>query len=530
MADWMKDWHPGVWWTNTHEVSEMSFRIPDALISRYNRTNTMAMPAGPLVTSYRVQANVGGLTEYGYPSMDVYLDVDWHPKASEVESNRQKLFGTYQKSIDYYHSQAAISGSWLLLNELNRKIEKTRRSYHRLQDEIVECSPEWDDLNKGLYEFIRRHLKYDRIYAVKYAKDHETSTVIPGSLSYRGQKWTALSDAELRYVFDMSRDYLDDFVDNYDELRMRTHKPDSVGRGIRARSEVIDGIRSEYKLNYSRSRQVVFSPYLSTWFAFMAPEDKVRLFAIMAKEAEKILGVELLFPSILKGAYWPKILDYVNNGFKIINGDGSNWETWSAAILGNYIESVNDGIFQFMSGTSSTSRNGTLANLMLIEPRLRMCKGSVEAIGCLGDVMVLIGKGLSESDFHIDDIWEVDRLATDQQIILGIKMFIGRDGGYHGTFPGMYRITVDRGDKKRPIKEGVLSERIGNNMSTESFSVYTEIMSHGTIHDTPFLDYIRDYEAEDFWDEWARSRYEMLHRMKTEGDDEDVRGKESIYE
>lgn len=506
------------------DVRDMSFRIPDELISRYNRTNVMAMPAGPLVNQYRVRATVGGLTQYGYPSMDVYLDVDWHPKASEVENARQQMLGTHQKALDYYHSQAAISGSWLLLNELNRKIEKTKRSYVKLSDEVVKCSPEWDALNLQLYDFIRKHLTYDRIYAVKYAKDHETSTVIPASLSYRSVKWTALSDSELRYLFEMARTYLDDFVDRYEELRYRSHKPGTVGRGIRARSEVIPGIRSEYNLSYTRSRQVVFSPYLSTWFAFMTPEDKLRLFAIMAREAEKILGVELLFPSILKGSYWAKILDYVNNGYKLVNGDGSNWETWSAAILGNYVESVNDGILQFMSGTSSTSRNGTLANLKLIEPRLRKCKGSVEAIGCLGDDMVLLGKGLSESDFHIEDIWEIDRLATDHMVILGIKMFIGKDGGYHGTFPGMYRVTVDRGDKKLPIKEGVLSEPIGNNMSTQSFNVYTEIMSSGTIHDNPFLDYIRDWESEDFWDEWARSRYEMLHRMKTEEGDEDISG------
>lgn len=486
----------------------------------------MAMPAGPLVRHYRVHTDTGPMTEYGWPGMNVYLEVNWDEEAAKVEASRQFLFKDRQKEIDLYHSQAAISGTWLLLNELKRKIIKTQDYYDVLTDKLVQSDPAWDELNQGIYDSIYHSLRFDPIYAVKYAQDHESSTIIPSSAGGRGRKWSELDPSELKYIFELSQYFLEDLTTNFDKLRYRTHFSDVPGRGIRARSEQIDGMQSRYKLSYTRSRQVVFCPYLSTWYAFMSTERKLEHWEMLKKGAEAILGVDVILPPIEKGHFWYRLAEYIKDGKVILNGDGSNWETWSATILDLFIESVDDGIFQYMSGTSSTSRNGSFASLKRLEWSFKNMRSRIDAVAVLGDDVILIGDYIDPRDFQEEGIFEIDDIATRNHIYLGCKIWIGEDGGYHGTFPGMYRVTVDRGDKRVPISIGQMSDPIKSGIDTASKSVYLEIMSEGTLHGEPFIDAIQKIEVEDFWDEWARDRYSFLGSVEKSEEEENGRGTE----
>jgi hypothetical protein len=340
----------------------------------------------------------------------------------------------------------------------------------------------------------------------KYVKEHESSVCIPSSPLYRGKRWSQLEREELEHILQLVKGFLEWLLSNWEVNRSWIINPQSVGRGIRARSEPILAMSDTYSYDIERARQVAFAPYLSTWYAFMSEQSKLQLWQMLADGAEDILGCKVYLPPLLKGGYWYRIYEDITEGNEFVNGDGGNWEAWSATITQLYCYAVDDGVPQYMSGTARTSFDASFANLKLTEVRIPR-SNNLHAIGVLGDDEVILGpENVVNEVRDLEHIWEIDQVATKNRIVLG--MVILEDG--LGTYPGMARITVDRGDKKIPIRLDEWSEEITGSMSTEAFDIYKEIAEYGTLHGEPLLKRLHDAKMDDFWEGYRKDRYEYM--------------------
>lgn len=503
---WMSTWTQGIWNKVTEQYRNPSFVLPSYLQNRYNTSQCTYMPAGPYVKDYSLKLSPSSLvSKYGYRQLHVDLNVNWRPETSEMVAARESLLGQGAKEVNLYHSQVSISGQWLLLNEINRKIERTRTRLADVQDMSLSVhSQAWEDCLLGVHQHIRDNLKWDPISIDKYVKEHAASTVIPSSLMYRGKKWSQLSQEELEHLYELTIGYLDYLVANWTDARRQIIRPNAVGRGVRARSPEVQGISTTYSLEVERSRQVAFVPYLSTWFCFMNTSAKQKMWEMLRDTAEQELGCKVLLPPLEGGAYWKTIADLVDAGNSFVNGDGSNWEAWSATIAFLFCQAVNDGIPQYLSGAAMTSFIGTFANLKSTVFRVPNIS-KMEAVGVLGDDQVIVGKDTS-SIKDLEGVWEIDPVATKYKIVLG--MVILPDG--KGTFPGNARITIDRGDKRLAAKIGDEIQGITSPMPPESFNIYHEIMCKGTLNGEPLLTKISGIGDPDFWNNYATNRYDYL--------------------
>jgi hypothetical protein len=330
-------------------------------------------------------------------------------------------------------------------------------------------------------------------------------------------KWTQLTIDDFQYLFELNEAFLNVLIEDFDMMRKRIHLPMEIGRGIRGRSEKFNDYSETYKYSVTRSRQIGFAPYLSTIFAFLSEESKIKIWEHLRDGAKKILGCEVMLPPIMKGNYWKRILDYHYEGYNIVNADGTNWESMVSRILDNYIFAVDDGCYQLMSGSARTSIDGCFANLKLAEV---MYKGmDIEAIGVLGDDRVTVGSSLSRARCHIDNVMEIDQIATKHKIILGMVLVPNSRGEYKGTYPGTIRISIDRGAKAQPFKLGEWIKGVSNDMTDDSFKVYLEMASHGTIHNEPLIEYISSIDDDEFWDRYSEDRYKYFGELNERKDE-----------
>jgi hypothetical protein len=159
----------------------------------------------------------------------------------------------------------------------------------------------------------------------------------------------------------------------------------------------------------------------------------------------------------------------------------------------------------------------------------------IEAVGVLGDDRVTIGHKLPRNRCHIPSVMEIDEVATHNRIILGMCLVPTSSGEHFGTYPGTIRVSVDRGAKAQPFNLGEWVNDIGNTMTDDSFKIYLEMASHGTIHGEPLIDFISTIDDEDFWDQYSNDRYKYFgvlaneeNRNKgSEGSGDPRRGRES---
>lgn len=474
------------------------------------------MPAGPLVDNYSVQLDTSQKRSvYGEYALVARVNVKWKECAPTVLADRKALLGESQQAIDIYHSQAAFSADWLLLNELRRKHLRAKLVLDRVMDDASKTSKLWDELMIELFESELAAMEWDPIYAHNYAKQHATSSVIPGSFGYRSRKWSQLSDEEFRHLFELCKSWLEWLLADFEKNRYQINKAGTIGRGIRARSPDIDKMTDAYTFEIDRARQVQFAPDKSAWFAFIKDDKKQRLYELIRDRASSILGTEVLLPPLLKGQYWAQVADYLDEGHAFVNGDGAQWEFQASVITGTYCLAVDDGIPQEMSGVANTALNNTIAMLRHTEVRVPNI-GRMAAVGVMGDDELLIGDQSQVAQVKsIPNIWEIDDLASKHRVILGMCILPERKG----TFPGLYRLTVDRGDQRIPIKLGQRIENIKSGMSPENQAVYNEIMSKGTLNGEPLITRIAKIQDVQFYEGWAKrfgERYQYLSNVGEE--------------
>jgi len=258
------------------------------------------MPGGPFVNSYKTWITTGPVTEHGFQSMIAKAEVDWNPQIQEVITKREAIHGiNMAHELNNYHSQAAFSGQWLLLNQVAKKIKKTREGWTELLQIRESRKNKWLDLVEDVLTIIKDDMTFDPVLAFKYVKDHDSSSVIPSSDMQPSLKWSQLVTEELRYLFHLGKAFLEQRLTD-PRLKYRIHQPEVIGRGIRARPVELGDVKTSYELKYDNSRQVGFIPYESTGYAFLPEESKTKVWEKIKQEAESILGIEVLFPPLAR--------------------------------------------------------------------------------------------------------------------------------------------------------------------------------------------------------------------------------------
>jgi hypothetical protein len=235
----------------------------------------------------------------------------------------------------------------------------------------------------------------------------------------------------------------------------------------------------------------------------MSKENKERLWMMIRERAELILGCRVLLPPLERGTYWQQIAELLEQDCDLVNGDGTNWEAWTGMFSGIYAFAINDGCPQFATGAALTSVFGTII-VLAISPFIFGDTSKLEAIGAMGDDLVALAKKISAR--NIENIWEIDRIATTHRIILGMIILEDRKG----TFSGLNRMSVDRGDKGFHVPLNQWFGPVKGTASTEAASVYVEIMKEGTLQGEPLIDRVALEKEVDFWEGYRKERTEML--------------------
>jgi hypothetical protein len=477
------------------------------------------MPGGPYVEEYSLTSSVGPrLTEYGQYPLIVDLQVRWKPEITEAVTHRRTLLGSGADELNRYHGQAAIAYQVGLLAELQRKCNRAKLVYDRVKGYHADTNPRWFNFYKEIHQYLLDNMHWDQFYVQKYIAEHATSTAIPGTRWFKSKRWSQLEVPEQKHLYELGKAYWEDLLANWDELTNMIVQPNAIGRGIRARSPDVTGIDTSYHFEIPRARQVGFAPWFSTQHAFLGKDVELKVWEKIRDFAEKELGCEVILPPLRRGAYWSDMDQLIRDNPAFVNGDGSQSELNIAIMNGMYNYASDDGVPQWISGTTPTSFATTWSWLQSIPVR---CPGlRLTAVGGIGDDQVFIGsKDAISRVQNIPGVWEIDPIGTKYKCLLGVVIL---DEG-KGTFPGLYRITVDRAEKKIPFFAGESlpnekhPDRITGDIPADSFAVYREIMEHGTLKDTPMLDYIAKHAEEDFYRAWRMTREETLTQMGSNG-------------
>lgn len=508
---WTKDWTVGNWTTTMERFTNPSFSIPQVLSQRYASSGGTTMPAGPYVDTYDLKCQISQQrSQYGQFGADLSVDVRWKEAIHDAVEKRDQLFGGKDRrtEIDTFHSQLAVAFNWLMLNEMQKMINRTRAGIHAVDEYVSAMDPRWDELIQEVHQITHDAMRFDPIEIEKYVREHKSSVVIPRTMQYPSLKWSALNNEGLKYLCDLGKATLEFFLEDWDTRKHLISKPQYVGRGQRARGPDIKAIETQYNFTIETTRKVGSRPDMSTWFAFLPYEAKEKIYRRIKEVASTICGTEILLPAIEAGQYWRKLYDLgQKENTALVTGDGKNWEAFVTRITDVYFEGVNDGIPQLLSGVAMTSVLGTIASFMLAHARWGNLLSQCHALGALGDDLTLAMPRTIEDKFQdLPGVWEIDQIGTKYQCFLGIVML--KDA--KGTFPGLHRITIDRADKKVPIKLNASYLNIGGAMTEDNFKLYHEIMTEGTLHQVPLLDVIAKTVKKAEWEYWVVDKMETL--------------------
>lgn len=506
---WEDDWAPDHFLPKMMEYrGTPTWEIPPFISNSMKRRNSgTTMPAGPLVEKYSITMTMeSNASEFGHPAGRVRGTIKWLPVAEELRAKRDILLGDARQEIDEYHSQIAACPTWTMLNQMQKKIDRTRTQIEYVEDRAMRKDRAWSEAWRAMNQNALDAFSWDSEHVDNYVKEHATSAVIPPTLDYGSVKWSELNTDQLKYLYESAKSYLEYKMDHWDEMLRMQWRPTALGLGTRARGPSMTDFAETFDEVIDQAREIGYNPYLSTWYAWQPGDSSKKIYDPMIEISEDRYGVEIAFPPLLGGSYWQKIAEYIEQGHKIVNGDGTNWDSWVTILINDYSTSAEKGVPGLISGQSMTSAAGTFANHMLTEEHIDT--DQVEAIFALGDDKLVVLKiGAPETAVReIPNVWEFDPVGTRHVIALGLVILDDR----RGTFSGMYRGTIDRGDARIRLNLGKEKKDIGSPMTDENREVYLEIMGEGTLQGIPFIDRIATIDDEEFWEGWRRERYSYL--------------------
>jgi hypothetical protein len=387
-----------------------------------------------------------------------------------------------------------------------------------VEDRAMRLDKRWREGWYGMHQAALDAFSFDKDHVRQYCKDHAKSSVIPPTLDYGSRKWDLFDEEtdkpesqkmtmdDMEKIYQSAKGYLEWKLDHWDEAIRLQWLPQAMGIGSRARGPKISSLMEEIRAEIPRARKIGYNPYISTWYAWQPGDSSEKVYDVMTHVGEEMLGCEVKFPPQLGGRFWREIAEYIDEGYKIVTGDGTGWDNWVAIYLDDYSLAADEGVPGLVSGSSFTTCGGTYVNYEITDDHVDLSQ--VEAIFGLGDDKLIVLKENAPEDAvrEIPGVWEFDQIATEHRVFLGIMLL----PDHRGTFAGLNRVTIDKGSARIPIKIDELREDIGSTMTDENRAVYKEIMGNGTLQGIPFVDRIAQLEPVEFWEGWRTDRYEYL--------------------
>jgi len=383
--------------------------------------------------------------------------------------------------ITHRSRPAVLSSNRLQLNELNRRVDNAKANKSVL-DSISLPDNIAEEINSLKKSAMLKRLKLDRHTLDKYIKEHEKSSIIPGF------KWGQIDPDDRSFwskYFEIMKGHCEEDIFSGQSF----NSPFAFGSRQRHEQSVEPG-QTHYDLSVSRTRIVMFTPALSTVFAFVP--DKKGYYREVIEGAMNIMGINDHFITPLThggevyGAACQALAnnedvviclgDDVNifNKGKQLAFDGVNWETQVGTILGapfHGSKTYFGGMYHVPSGVFDTSLDDTLASMWVYSQNRDDMRAGKEIAGVM------------------------EREREDEEV----NFMLGMAYAYDPQVPRLQglKLSVDKSDTSAPLPTGRLLELVSKRPEDEAERWY--LGYHGT---TPtggnLLDFLTKIKAEEF--------------------------------
>ena len=383
--------------------------------------------------------------------------------------------------ITHRSRPAGLMSNRLQLNELNRRVSRAKENKDLL-DSISLPSSIAEEIASIKKDACLKRLKLDKATLTKYIKEHEKSSIIPGL------KWGQLDPDDNSFwseYFNTIKGYAEEKFFSGEAF----NDPFNFGSRQRADQQVEPG-DTVYDLDVTRTRIVMFTPAMSSLFAFMP--DKTGFYDEVLSGAMNVMKINdhFITPMSHGGEVYGAASEALRNNEDVViclgddvnifkDGtqlayDGVNWETQVGTILGAPFHGTKTyfgGMYHVPSGVFDTSLDDTLASMWVYSQHRDMMRDGVEIPG----------------------IMERETMDESTNFMLGLAY------AYDPARPRLQglKLTMDKADAAVPLPTGRNLELVSKKPEDEKERWY--LGYHGT---TPtggtLLDFLQDVKAEDF--------------------------------
>jgi len=459
-----------VQWTNTTPVDQMP--TYKARTIRSTRVSTM----GPTAASEQVLMRAR-----------LTADLKGKPKIMGEATHRLSPYGlrlmkelpTIQ--ITHRSRPASLMSNRLQLNELNRRVDNAKANMSVLNSISLpdNIAAEISALKK---DATLKRLKIDNDTLRTYIKEHERSSIIPGF------KWGQIDPDDRSFwnkYFEIIKGHCEENIFSGQSF----NSPFDFGSRQR-HEQSVERDQTHYDLDVSRTRIVMFTPALSSLFAFLP--DKKGFYREIIDGAMNIMGIDdhFITPLTHGGEVYGAAAQALTNNEDVIiclgddvniyqKGeqfafDGVNWETQVGTILGEPFHGSKTyfgGMYHVPSGVFDTSLDDTLASMWVYsQNRDDMRKGK-----------------------EIPGIMEREHGDEEVNFMLGMAY------KYDPNVPRLQglKLSMDKSDAAVPLPTGRLLELVTKRPEDEAERWY--LGYHGTDpKGGNLLDFLEKVKAEDY--------------------------------
>jgi hypothetical protein len=250
------------------------------------------------------------------------------------------------------------------------------------------------------------YLTFDWNWVKSYIKDHDTSSIGGG---FKWRSTLVMTEGEWRNVYETAKTMMENMAGKpYHWVNIRWNT------GLRARSDNLTSLRSNYSGTMDRTRIIQFHPSMSIYNIFL-PNKKEYFTKVLTDLQSMVSSIPRFhFPYTEGGMIYDTLHKLHHAGLNLSAMDGKNWEASVGVLLGPAFSTLMmyvDGLGMLPSGGFHTSTLGTMANIV----QNRKVQGDIVA---LGDDMSIFAK-----QKYISQVpWvEEDPGDTKYKVTLGIS-------------------------------------------------------------------------------------------------------------
>jgi hypothetical protein len=383
--------------------------------------------------------------------------------------------------ITHRSRPAGLMSNRLQLNELNRRVDKAKAN-KAILDSISLPPSIAEEIVSIKKNALLKRMKLDKPTLTKYIKEHEKSSIIPGL------KWGQLDPDDNQFwseYFNIIKGYAES--DFFSGNAFNT--PFNFGSRQRADQQVVPG-DSVYDLDVTRTRIVMFTPAMSSVFAFVP--DKVGFYREVLDGAMNVFEINdhFITPMTHGGEVYGAASEALRNNEDVViclgddvnifrKGeqlayDGVNWETQVGTILGEPFHGTKTyfgGLYHVPSGVFDTSLDDTLASMYVYSTHRDAMRDGVE----IGGIM--------------------ERETEDE----AVNFMLGLAYAYDPEMPRLQglKLTMDKSDAAVPLPTGRNLELVSKKPEDEKERWY--LGYHGmTPTGGTLIDFLSEVKAEDF--------------------------------